>query len=71
MASQRNVCFPEVLDRFFIDDGSENDIDDFDNGWGPDSDEIEEKSEIMFESGDNTAMLTQYVIFFLICFEEW
>ena len=33
MASEKNVSFLEALDRIFMDDDSEYEVDDSDDGW--------------------------------------
>ena len=61
MTRQRNVTFQEALGIIFLDDDSEYEVDDSDDGWGPDSNESEEEeSETVVESGDNTAVLAEH-----------
>ena len=45
-----------------MDDDSEYEVDDSDDGWGPDSNESEEEeSETVVESGDNIAVRTDHL----------
>ena len=45
IASQRNVTFPEALDRLFMEDDSKHEVDDLNDRWEPDTQqtEVEEK----------------------------
>ena len=48
----------DALDRLFIDDDSEHEVGDLEEGWEPDCEQIwEEVGETVSESGGSTAML--------------
>ena len=41
IASQRNVTFPEALDRLFMEDDSKHEVDDLNDRWEPDTRQTE------------------------------